>query len=102
MEALFTRASKLPLVELIPPREGNVIGKNTVESMQAGIIFGFVGQIDGLVERMRAELGGSCRVIATGGLAALVNAHSRSIELVDENLTLDGLRLLFELNQGDA
>jgi type III pantothenate kinase len=102
MEALFTRASKLPLVELIPPREGNVIGKNTVESMQAGIIFGFVGQIDGLVERMRAELGGSCRVIATGGLAALVNAHSRSIELVDENLTLDGLRLLFELNQADG
>jgi type III pantothenate kinase len=102
MEALFTRASKLPLVELIAPREGNVIGKNTVESMQAGIIFGFVGQIDGVVERMRAELGGSCRVIATGGLASLVNDHSRSIEVVDENLTLEGLRLLYELNQADG
>jgi len=102
MEALFSRAAKLPLVELVPPREGNVIGKNTVESMQAGIIFGFVGQIDGVVERMRVELGGSCHVIATGGLAVLVDAHSRSIEVVDENLTLEGLRYLYELNQPEG
>jgi type III pantothenate kinase len=101
MEALFSRAAKLPLVELIAPREGNVIGKNTVESMQAGIIFGFVGQIDGVVERMRGELGGSCHVIATGGLAALIASHSRSIEVVDENLTLEGLRFLYELNRAD-
>src|ERR1700704_1322655 len=99
MEALFSRAAKLPLVELIAPRDGNVIGKNTVESMQAGIIFGFVGQIDGVVERMRGELGGSCHVIATGGLAALIASHSRSIEVVDENLTLEGLRYLYELNR---
>jgi type III pantothenate kinase len=101
MEALFSRAAKLPLVELLAPREGNVIGKNTVESMQAGIIFGFVGQIDGVVERMRGELGGSCHVIATGGLAALIASHSRSIEVVDEYLTLEGLRFLHELNRAD-
>jgi len=101
MEALFSRAAKLPLVELLAPREGNVIGKNTVESMQAGIIFGFVGQIDGVVERMRGELGGSCRVIATGGLAGLIASHSRAIEVVDENLTLEGLRYLYELNRSD-
>jgi type III pantothenate kinase len=101
MEALFSRAAKLPLVELLAPREGNVIGKNTVESMQAGIIFGFVGQIDGVVERMRGELGGSCHVIATGGLAGLIASHSRAIEVVDENLTLEGLRYLYELNRSD-
>jgi type III pantothenate kinase len=101
MEALFSRAAKLPLVELLAPREGNVIGKNTVESMQAGIIFGFVGQIDGVVERMRGELGGSCRVIATGGLAGLIASHSRAIEVVDEHLTLEGLRFLYELNRSD-
>lgn len=102
MEALFSRAAKLPLVELLAPPEGNVIGKNTVESMQAGIIFGFVGQIDGIAHRMRGELGGKCRVIATGGLAALIATHSQAIELVDEHLTLEGLRFLHELNRPEG
>jgi type III pantothenate kinase len=100
MDALFARAAKLPSFELMVPRglEG-VIGKNTVESMQSGFIFGFVGQIEGIVERMRGELGGRCRVIATGGLAALISAHTKSIEVVDDRLTLDGLRFIHELNQ---
>ncbi|GAC1577393.1 MAG: type III pantothenate kinase [Candidatus Dormibacteria bacterium] len=99
MDALFSRAAKLPRFELAVPEglEG-VIGKNTVESMQAGFVFGFAGQIEGIVKRMREELGGKCRVIATGGLAALIAAHATVIEVVDEQLTLDGLRLLHELN----
>ena len=99
MDALFNRAAKLPRFELaIPPGLEGVIGKNTVESMQAGFVFGFAGQIEGIVGRMRDELGGDCRVIATGGLASLIAAHAHVIETVDENLTLDGLRLLHELN----
>lgn len=101
MEALFSRASKLPRVDLAVPRGVEAaIGKNTIESMQAGFIFGFAGQIEGIVERMRTELGGSCRVIATGGLANLIAPHAGSIEVVDENLTLEGLRIIHELNAG--
>jgi type III pantothenate kinase len=99
MDALFNRAAKLPRFELVVPEglEG-VIGKNTVESMQSGFVFGFAGQIEGIVGRMRVELGGQCRVIATGGLASLIAAHASVIEVVDDQLTLDGLRLLHELN----
>ena len=99
MDALFNRAAKLPRFELAVPEglEG-VIGKNTVESMQAGFVFGFAGQIEGIVGRMREELGGECRVIATGGLASLIAAHAAVIEVVDDQLTLDGLRLLHDLN----
>ncbi|MFN2466374.1 MAG: type III pantothenate kinase [Candidatus Dormibacteria bacterium] len=99
MDALFSRAAKLPRFELaVPAGLEGVIGKNTVESMQAGFVFGFAGQIEGIVRRMREELGGECRVIATGGLAALIATHAKVIETVDETLTLDGLRLLHELN----
>ncbi|HEV1998721.1 MAG TPA: type III pantothenate kinase [Candidatus Dormibacteraeota bacterium] len=99
MDALFSRAAKLPRFELaVPPGLEGVIGKNTVESMQAGFVFGFAGQIEGIVGRMREELGGECRVIATGGLAALIAAHAQVIQVVDDNLTLDGLRLLHDLN----
>ncbi|MDQ6746651.1 MAG: type III pantothenate kinase [Candidatus Dormibacteraeota bacterium] len=99
MDALFNRAAKLPRFELtVPPGLEGVIGKNTVESMQAGFVFGFAGQIEGIVRRMRDELGGQCRVIATGGLASLIATHAGVIEVVDDNLTLDGLRLLHELN----
>jgi type III pantothenate kinase len=99
MDALFARAAKLPYIDLAVPR--NVIGKNTVESMQAGFLYGFVGQIEGIVERMRRELGGSCKVVATGGLAPLIAPETSSIDLVDERLTLDGLRYIHELNQGE-
>ena len=98
MDALFARAAKLPRVELAVPPEGVTIGKNTVESMQAGFVFGFVGQIEGIVERMTEELGGTCKVVATGGLAGLISDHARCIDVVDDRLTLDGLRFIYELN----
>ena len=99
MDALFARAAKLPRFELtLPTGLEGAIGKNTIEHMQAGFVFGFAGQIEGIVGRMREELGGDCPVIATGGLAPLIAAHARVIKIVDENLTLDGLRMLHELN----
>ena len=97
VEALFQRASKLPRVELVRPK--HVIGKNTVHSMQSGILFGYVGLVDGIVERIRKEYKSPPRVIATGGLAHLIAAEAATIERVDENLTLDGLRILYERNQ---
>ncbi|MBX3272740.1 MAG: type III pantothenate kinase [Sandaracinaceae bacterium] len=96
-EALFERAAKLPRVEIAqPPR---VVGKNTVHSMQSGIVFGYVGLVDGMVDRIVEELGYDCRVLATGGLARLVSAQSERIEEVVEFLTLDGLRILYERNR---
>jgi type III pantothenate kinase len=95
-EALFSRAAKLPRAEIIkPPR---AIGRNTVHSMQSGIVFGYVGLVDGLVVRLKGELGYPCKVIATGGLAVLIAPESETIEETDPDLTLEGLRILFERN----
>ncbi len=97
MEALFNRASKLPRIEVIRPKQ--VIGKNTVSSMQSGILFGYVGLVDGIVDRARREYDETPKVIATGGFARLIAAESSTISEVDDNLTLDGLRILHERNR---
>jgi len=96
IDALAARGAQLMKVELARPR--SVIGKNTVEALQSGILFGFAGQVDGLVERMVAELGGNATVIATGGLAPLLLEEARRIGVHEPDLTLIGLRLVFDRN----
>lgn len=95
-EALFARASKLPRVEFSRPK--TVITKDTVSAMQAGIMFGYAGLVDGIVARMKAEVQTNPLVIATGGLARVVAQEARSIDKIEEMLTLEGLRIIFERN----
>jgi type III pantothenate kinase len=97
MDALFVRAARLTKVDFVEPE--TVIGKTTTASLQSGLVYGFAGQVDGIVERMRAELGDSAPAIATGGLAELIAPHAKTIEKVDPLLTLDGLRLVWDRNR---
>jgi type III pantothenate kinase len=96
LDALFGRAAGLRRIELVEPK--HVIGKSTVESIQSGVIYGFSGQVDALVDRFRAELG-DCTVIATGGLAELIGPHTHSVAHYEPWLTLFGLRIVFERNR---
>ena len=100
MEALFARAARLVKVDFVEPP--SVIGKSTAAALQSGLVYGFAGQVDGIVERIRAELGADARAVATGGLADLIAPHARTIELVDPWLTLEGLRLVWERNREPA
>jgi len=95
-EALYQRAAKLPRIELVKPK--TVICRNTVTSMQSGIIYGFVGQVDGIVKRMKEELGQDAFVVATGGLANLIAPESSTINAVEQFLTLEGLQVIYEMN----
>ncbi|HLG27723.1 MAG TPA: type III pantothenate kinase, partial [Paenisporosarcina sp.] len=96
-EALFTKASKLPRIELTKPE--NVVGKNTVSAMQAGIVYGYVGQVEGIVSRMKAQSKEQPTVIATGGMANLIASESTVIDKIDPYLTLKGLHIIYERNQ---
>jgi type III pantothenate kinase len=96
IEALFERASKLPRVEFSKPK--TVITKDTVSAIQAGIMFGYAGLVDGIVTRMKAEVKTNPLVIATGGLANIIAPETKTIEKIEEMLTLDGLRIIYELN----
>lgn len=98
VEALFAKTSKLPRIELTPTK--TVIGRTTVESMQSGVIHGYVGQVDYMVRLIREEMGVNARVIATGGLSRMISEESSTIDVIEPNLTLDGLRIIYDRIKG--
>jgi len=96
MEALTSRAAALPRIDLAPPR--SLIGKTTIDAIRSGVVYGYAGQVDGILRRLRAEMGEDLEAIATGGLAAHIVPHTEEIDDTDDLLTLTGLRLLHERN----
>lgn len=98
MEALSERAAQLPRIELVKP--DSVIARNTIKNMQAGLVYGFVGQVDYIVRKMKKEIGSeNAKVIATGGLARMISSEAHCIDFIDGELTLKGLRVLYERNK---
>ncbi len=97
MEALFSSAARLVKVDFAAP--ATVIGKTTVGALQSGLVYGFAGQVDGIVGRIREELGVDAQTVATGGLADLIAPHAATLDRIDPFLTLDGLRLVWERNR---
>jgi type III pantothenate kinase len=97
MEALFARAARLVKVDYVEPP--TVIGKTTAAALQSGLVYGFAGQVDGIVDAIREELGADAPVVATGGLAELIAPHSRTVSRVDPHLTLEGLRIVWGRNR---
>jgi type III pantothenate kinase len=95
-EALFSRAAMLYRVQLERPPVA--IGKNTIHAMQSGILFGYVGLVEGLVNRFRAELAGDVKVVATGGWARMIADETNCIDIIDNDLTLNGLRMIYDMN----
>ena len=96
-EALFQRAAKLPRIELVKPKK--VIGRNTIASMQSGLIYGFVGQVDGIVRRIKEEINSDAFVVATGGIAELIVSDSETINKLDPFLTFEGLKIIYQRNR---
>jgi type III pantothenate kinase len=96
MEALTARAAALPRIDLAPPR--SLIGKTTIDAIRSGIVYGYAGQVDGILRRLRAEMGDELEAIATGGLASYIVPFAEEIDDTDDLLTLTGLRLLHERN----
>ena len=98
-DALFQRTSRLPRIELVKPEQA--IGNTTVTAMQSGLIFGYIAQVDGIIKRIKAELKLDPKVIATGGIAPLIAAECENVDIIEQDLTLEGLRIIYELNKGE-
>ncbi|MDE3090146.1 MAG: type III pantothenate kinase [Chloroflexota bacterium] len=99
-DALFTHAAQLPRIELVAPASRSAIGKNTVSAVQAGLIYGYVALVEGMIARQKQELGTRARVIGTGEMVQLIAAETKAIDVVDECLTLKGLKMIYEMNAG--